>query len=101
MVVVQVVVAYEPVWAIGSGLCATPQDAQETHVLIRNWVRAKVSPEVGAALRITYGGSVKGATAEALAKQPDIDGFLIGGAALKEDFVAIIANANSGLLARA
>jgi triosephosphate isomerase len=88
-----VVIAYEPVWAIGTGLSATPEMAQETHLVIREWAEANISPEVAAALRIQYGGSVKGATALELAKQPDIDGFLVGSASLKDDFLVIIENA--------
>ena len=90
---VRIVLAYEPVWAIGTGLSATPEMAQETHLAIREWVGANVGPEVAAALRIQYGGSVKGATALELAKQPDIDGFLVGSASLKDDFLVIIENA--------
>ena len=66
---------------------------QETHLVTRAWARANISPEVAAALRIQYGGSVKGATALELAKQPDIDGFLVGSASLKDDFLVIIENA--------
>jgi triosephosphate isomerase len=91
-----VVIAYEPVWAIGTGLSATPEMAQETHLAIREWVGANVGPEVAAALRIQYGGSVKGATALELAKQPDIDGFLVGSASLKDDFLVIIDKAAAG-----
>lgn len=93
----QVVIAYEPVWAIGTGLSATPKDAQDTHKLIRDWVAKEVGPAVAAALRIQYGGSVKGATAKSLASQPDIDGFLVGGSSLSDDFLAIISNAALGL----
>lgn len=85
-----VAIAYEPVWAIGTGLTATPEMAQETHADIRKWISDKVSPEVAAAIRIQYGGSMKGANAEALLKQPDIDGGLIGGASLKADFFNVI-----------
>lgn len=91
-----VVIAYEPVWAIGTGLSATPDMAQETHLVIREWVHQNVGAEVAAALRIQYGGSVKGATALELAKQPDIDGFLVGSASLKDDFLLIINNAAAG-----
>ena len=92
-----VVIAYEPVWAIGTGLSATPEMAQETHSVIREWVAATVGKEVAAALRIQYGGSVKGATALELAKQPDIDGFLVGSASLKDDFLVIIDNASKAI----
>merc|ERR1711939_782725 len=77
-----VVIAYEPVWAIGTGLSATPEMAQETHLVIREWVKETVGSDIAAALRIQYGGSVKGSTAFELAKQPDIDGFLVGSASL-------------------
>jgi triosephosphate isomerase len=86
----KVAIAYEPVWAIGTGLTATPEMAQETHKSIRDWISDKVSPEVAAAIRIQYGGSMKGANAEALLAQPDIDGGLIGGASLTPDFFNVI-----------
>lgn len=85
-----VVIAYEPVWAIGTGLTATPEMAQETHANIRGWVSKNVSPEVAKAVRISYGGSMKGANAKDLIVQPDIDGGLIGGAALTADFFNVI-----------
>jgi len=85
-----VAIAYEPVWAIGTGLTATPEMAQETHADIRNWVKENVSDEVATAVRIQYGGSMKGANAESLLAQPDIDGGLIGGASLKDDFFNVI-----------
>ncbi len=88
------VVAYEPVWAIGTGKTATPAQAQEVHALIRACVAAG-SAEVGAALRILYGGSVKPGNAGELFAMPDIDGGLIGGASLvAEDFLAICAAAS-------
>lgn len=83
-------IAYEPVWAIGTGLTATPAMAQETHADIRKWIAANVSPEVAAAVRIQYGGSMKGKNAEELLAQPDIDGGLIGGASLTEDFFNVV-----------
>lgn len=89
-----VVVAYEPVWAIGTGLMATPGQAQEVHRAIRAQV-ASLSPQVAAGLRVLYGGSVKPQSAAELFAQPDIDGGLIGGAALvAEDFLAICRAAN-------
>lgn len=89
-----VVVAYEPVWAIGTGLTATPGQAQEVHLAIRAQV-ASLSPRVSAGLRVLYGGSVKPQSAAELFAQPDIDGGLIGGAALvAEDFLAICRAAN-------
>lgn len=91
----KVAIAYEPVWAIGTGLTATPEMAQETHKSIRDWMSENVSPKVAAAIRIQYGGSMKGANAEALLAQPDIDGGLIGGASLKADFFNVINGAPS------
>lgn len=88
-----VVIAYEPVWAIGTGKVATPQQAQEVHEKIRAWVGDHVSKEVADNLRIIYGGSVTGANCKELAALPDVDGFLVGGASLKPEFVDIC---NSG-----
>jgi len=85
-----VVLAYEPVWAIGTGKVATPAQAQEVHADLRKWIHDNVSAEVAAAVRIIYGGSVNGANSKELAGQPDIDGFLVGGASLKPEFVDII-----------
>ncbi|MCC5793317.1 MAG: triose-phosphate isomerase [Chromatiales bacterium] len=76
------VVAYEPVWAIGTGKTATPDEAQEVHAAIRRMVAAR-DDRIGGGLRILYGGSVKGANAGSLFSMPDIDGGLIGGASLK------------------
>lgn len=90
-----VAIAYEPVWAIGTGLTATPEMAQETHASIRAWVSENVSPAVAKAVRIQYGGSMKGANAKDLLAQPDIDGGLIGGASLKADFFNVINGAPS------
>lgn len=86
----KVAVAYEPVWAIGTGLTATPEMAQETHKSIRDWIATNVSAEVAGAVRIQYGGSMKGANAKELLAQPDIDGGLIGGASLKDDFFNVV-----------
>lgn len=77
----RVVVAYEPVWAIGTGRVATPQQAQEVHRWIRNLLREKAG-EVAAEVRILYGGSVKPDNIDDLMKEPDIDGVLVGGASL-------------------
>lgn len=85
-----VAIAYEPVWAIGTGLTATPEMAQATHAEIRTWIKENVSEEVATATRIQYGGSMKGANAESLLAQPDIDGGLIGGASLKADFFNVV-----------
>ncbi|NBW97589.1 MAG: triose-phosphate isomerase [Planctomycetia bacterium] len=86
----KVVVAYEPVWAIGTGKVATPEQAQEVHALIRGLLAKLASPEVAGRVRIQYGGSVKPDNAADLARQPDIDGALVGGASLKaDDFLGI------------
>lgn len=88
------VLAYEPVWAIGTGKVATPQQAQAVHAFLRNRV-AMQDAAVGAELRILYGGSVKGANAAALFEMNDIDGGLIGGASLDlTEFMAICRAAN-------
>lgn len=85
-----VVIAYEPVWAIGTGKVATPQQAQDVHKELRAHIASTVSPDVAAKVRIIYGGSVTAGTCKELAKEPDIDGFLVGGASLKPDFVQIV-----------
>merc|ERR1719356_424556 len=85
-----VVIAYEPVWAIGTGLTATPEMAQETHDYIRSWFVDNYSQEVADEVVIQYGGSMKGANAAGLLTQPDIDGGLIGSASLKADFFNVI-----------
>eukprot|EP00999_Lentomonas_sp_LEN2_P000349 NODE_1350_length_895_cov_89.187500_g1304_i0.p1 GENE.NODE_1350_length_895_cov_89.187500_g1304_i0~~NODE_1350_length_895_cov_89.187500_g1304_i0.p1 ORF type:complete len:250 (+),score=58.18 NODE_1350_length_895_cov_89.187500_g1304_i0:85-834(+) len=89
----RVVIAYEPVWAIGTGKVATPEQAQEVHAHIRNWLREKVSADAASKTRIIYGGSVNGNNCNDLASKPDVDGFLVGGASLKPEFVSTIANA--------
>jgi len=86
----KVVIAYEPVWAIGTGKTATPEQAQEVHAKLRSWLQKHVSEGVGNSTRIIYGGSVTGGTCQELGKQGDIDGFLVGGASLKPEFVQII-----------
>lgn len=85
-----VVIAYEPVWAIGTGKTATPDQAQEVHAWIRDYLKEKASPAVSGDTRIIYGGSVTAGNAAELAKKPDINGFLVGGASLKPDFIKII-----------
>jgi len=90
-----VVVAYEPVWAIGTGKVATPEQAQDTHAEIRNWLASTVSPAVAGATRILYGGSVNGGNCADLIANPDIDGFLVGGASLKPEFDDIIKAADA------
>ncbi|RNF04914.1 triosephosphate isomerase [Trypanosoma rangeli] len=86
----RIVVAYEPVWAIGTGKVATPQQAQEVHELLRRWVHSKVGADVATQLRILYGGSVNATNACTLYQMRDINGFLVGGASLKPEFVKII-----------
>lgn len=86
----KVVIAYEPVWAIGTGKTASPEQAQEVHDWIRQFLKEKVSADVADKTRILYGGSVTAGNAADLAKKPDIDGFLVGGASLKPDFIKII-----------
>merc|ERR1712232_836449 len=87
----KVVIAYEPVWAIGTGLTATPEDAQATHEGIRKLIAEKAPPAVAEAIRIQYGGSANAKNAPDLSAMPDIDGFLVGGASLKPEFVDIVA----------
>ncbi|CDJ48154.1 Triosephosphate isomerase, related [Eimeria brunetti] len=84
------VIAYEPIWAIGTGKTATPQMAQETHQAIREWLKKNVGEETAQQIRIIYGGSVKGSNAQELFDGADIDGFLVGGASLTADFQAIL-----------
>jgi triosephosphate isomerase (TIM) len=87
----RVVIAYEPVWAIGTGRTASPAQAQEVHALIRSTLAEIGGADTGAAMRIQYGGSVKASNAKELFGQPDIDGGLIGGAALDaHSFVEIV-----------
>lgn len=87
----RVTIAYEPVWAIGTGKTATPEDAQQAHAAIRGCLKGIYNDEIAQAVRIQYGGSMKPGNAGDLLAQPDIDGGLIGGASLKvEDFAAII-----------
>jgi len=87
----KVVIAYEPVWAIGTGVTATPEQAQQTHAEIRKWIAANVSEECAAKIRIQYGGSANAKNAPELSACPDIDGFLVGGASLKPEFADIVA----------
>ncbi|HYQ38123.1 MAG TPA: triose-phosphate isomerase [Pseudomonas sp.] len=91
-VFVAAVIAYEPVWAIGTGLTATPQQAQEVHAAIRGQLAAE-DAEVAAGVRILYGGSVKAASAAELFGMPDIDGGLVGGASLNADEFGAICRA--------
>ena len=90
----RIIVAYEPVWAIGTGRTATPEQAQEMHAFIRRVFAERHSATAGEALRILYGGSVKPDNIAGLMKQPDIDGALVGGASLKAQSFAEIVNYN-------
>jgi triosephosphate isomerase len=86
-----VVLAYEPVWAIGTGVNATPQQAQEAHAFLRGRIAARFGAEAAGNLVIQYGGSVKPDNVASLLHQPDVDGALVGGASLKADqFLAIV-----------
>ncbi|CAG9467724.1 unnamed protein product [Pedinophyceae sp. YPF-701] len=85
-----VVIAYEPVWAIGTGVVASPEQAQEVHAWLRKWMIDNVGAEIADTTRILYGGSVKGANAAELGGQEDVDGFLVGGASLDaKEFITI------------
>lgn len=81
----QVVVAYEPIWAIGTGKTATPEQAQEVHAFLRSQLQERFDAQTADAMRILYGGSVKPNNVKALMQQPDIDGALVGGASLEVD----------------
>ncbi|MGJ8734809.1 MAG: triose-phosphate isomerase [Cellulophaga sp.] len=86
-----IVLAYEPVWAIGTGETASPEQAQEMHAFIRKTIANEYTTEIAEAVSILYGGSVKPANAKEIFSKTDVDGGLIGGAALKaDDFIAII-----------
>jgi len=87
----KVVIAYEPVWAIGTGVSASAEQAQETHKLLRAWLATNVSTECAENMRIQYGGSANAKNAPELSACPDIDGFLVGSASLKAEFKDIVA----------
>lgn len=89
----RMVLAYEPVWAIGTGRTATPAQAQEAHAHIRGWLRAQCGAAVAETVRIQYGGSVNAGNAAQLLQQPDVDGALVGGASLKVEAFAVIVKA--------
>lgn len=91
----KVVIAYEPVWAIGTGKVASPEQAQETQAYVRSWLKDHISEDVAKATRIIYGGSVTEVNCAELIKNPDVDGFLVGGAALKPAFADIIKTVGS------
>jgi len=86
----KVVIAYEPVWAIGTGRVASPEQAEEVHRDIRKWLTEELGASVADSTRIIYGGSVSAKNSRELASKPDIDGFLVGGASLKPEFVEVI-----------
>jgi len=89
--VAAVTIAYEPVWAIGTGLNATPQQAQEVHLMIRQLLSRMYDKQIAEGIRILYGGSVKADNAASLMSRQDVDGLLVGGASLKaEEFISII-----------
>lgn len=90
----RIIIAYEPVWAIGTGRTATPEQAQEMHAFIRRVFAQRHSPQAAAELRILYGGSVKPDNIAGLMVQEDIDGALVGGASLKAESFAQIVNYN-------
>ena len=89
-----IVIAYEPVWAIGTGKVATPQQAEEVHLDLRKIMAERYNSAIAESVRIQYGGSVKPDNAAELLDQPNIDGALVGGASLKVDqFLGIVAGA--------
>lgn len=83
------VIAYEPVWAIGTGKVASPEQAEDAHQFIRQYLTKHAGPSIAQSMRIIYGGSVNGTNAKDIIAKENIDGFLVGGASLKEDFVQI------------
>jgi len=87
----RVVIAYEPVWSIGTGVTASPEQAQETHAALRAYLKEAVDEKTANEIRIQYGGSANAANAPDLSAQPDVDGFLVGGASLKPEFKDIVA----------
>ncbi len=93
--ILEVTIAYEPVWAIGTGKTATPQQAEEVHVFIRNILAELYGKEIGDSIRIQYGGSVTAENIKELISQPNIDGALVGGASLKVDTFTTIVEAAS------
>merc|ERR1719422_679379 len=86
-------IAYEPVWAIGTGKVATPMQAQQTQFQVRSIVRDLCGDKVARAVRILYGGSVNAKNCQELGEMPDVDGFLVGGASCKPEFTTIITTA--------
>jgi len=89
-----IIIAYEPVWAIGTGKTATPEQAQEVHAYIRKWLSGQFGTDSAAATRILYGGSVNPGNVKDLMGREDIDGALVGGASLKADSFLALVNFN-------
>ena len=90
----QIVIAYEPVWAIGTGKVATPEQAEEVHADLRRMLESRYNAAIAARIRIQYGGSVKPENAASLLSRENIDGALVGGASLQaDDFFGIVAGA--------
>merc|ERR1711920_104138 len=87
----RLVIAYEPVWSIGTGVTASPEQAQETHAAIRAYLKEAVDEKTADEIRIQYGGSANAKNAPELSACPDVDGFLVGGASLKPEFKDIVA----------
>jgi triosephosphate isomerase (TIM) len=94
-----IVIAYEPVWAIGTGKVATDEQAEETHAFVRKWLGERFGDDVASATRILYGGSVKPDNAVGLLGQPNVDGALVGGASLKPELFIPIIQAGIGSVA--
>eukprot|EP01013_Petalomonas_cantuscygni_P023394 TRINITY_DN44842_c0_g1_i1.p1 TRINITY_DN44842_c0_g1~~TRINITY_DN44842_c0_g1_i1.p1 ORF type:complete len:252 (-),score=43.41 TRINITY_DN44842_c0_g1_i1:121-876(-) len=90
----KLVIAYEPVWAIGTGVVATPEQAEEVHAWIRKWLSERIGEQANT-VRIIYGGSVNGGNAAGLYALPNVNGFLVGGASLKPEFATIVAAVNA------
>lgn len=89
--ILNLIIAYEPIWAIGTGETATAEQAQEMHAHIRKWIAKKFNADISNNMSILYGGSVKASNAKELFSQPDVDGGLVGGASLKaEEFISIV-----------
>ena len=96
----RLVLAYEPLWAIGTGLSASPAEVQAVHSALRGWLRDEFSPQVAEETRIAYGGSIHASSAVELASLPDVDGMLVGGASLTHEFVDIVNRCIEALLGK-